>query len=56
MALIPQNTEIPKCFKVICYCIVIGEQSIVCLIVFKIEMKIVIEIPEKVKRSPKQTV
>lgn len=56
MALIPQNTEIPKCFKVICYCTVIGEQSIVCLIVFKIEMKIVIEIPEKVKRSPKQTV
>lgn len=37
--------------KVICYCMVIGEQSIICLIVFKIEMKIVIEVPEKVKRS-----
>lgn len=49
MALIPRNTEIPKCFKVTCYCIVIGEQYIFYLIAFKIEMKIVVEISKKVK-------
>jgi len=51
--LLSQNTDVSKCFKeATCYCTVIGEQSIVCLmIVFKTEMKIDTEIPEKAKRS-----
>lgn len=56
MALITQNTEIPNCFEVTCYCIFIGTLSIVCLTVLKIEMKIVVEIPEKVNRSQNQMI